>query len=177
MAIQLKGFSAGYAGVVRRSLAVIRRRLAGPPAPIPHDLRAGLRAILDGPRPRVALVYGGDRGVCAVPYARSAGYLIVLCRRTFDHARLPAVLLHELIHVARGWELDAEAFENALFAPREGARRPTAEDWTTFRAHDYQGWWVRMNPRTRLVTDYADRPIVTFPLPARSRRRSGRASG
>jgi hypothetical protein len=144
----------------------------------------------------VDLVYGGDQGVCAEPYSRSAGYRILLCKRTFlpekacvepssrgvrlrltrspqaeglrrddGHPRLPAVLFHELIHIARGWELDAEAFENAWFSPTEGARPPTRNDWRLFKQQDYQGWWVHIDPQTRRVTDYADRSILTFPAP------------
>lgn len=170
MALRLRGFMPERAHAVRRGLALIQRRLNDPPGPIPGDLRAALQDILSGARPSVTLVFGGAQGACEEPYARSAGYRILLCEKSFSSARggqprLPAVLFHELIHIARGWELDAEAFENAWFSREEGARPPTREDWTIFKEDGYQGWWVRVDPRTRRVTDYADRPILVFPPP------------
>jgi len=99
------------------------------------------------------------------PFGRSAGYRIVLYQRAFTERRILAVLFHELVHVVRGWELDAEAFENALFTRQEGARPPTLEDWELFREAKYQGWWVRVDPRTGDVTDFAGRHVVTFRRP------------
>ncbi len=175
MALRLAGFSAEYVKALRRSLALIRRRLHAPPGPLPQDLHAALQGILLGPRPVVDLVYGGAAGACQGPYSRSAGYRILLCEKAFSSGRLPAVLFHELVHVARGWELDAEAFENAWFSSAEGARPPTRDDWATFREDEFTGWWVRVNPRTRRVTDYADRFICTFAAPS-PRRAAGRRS-
>ncbi len=177
--IQLFEFRPAQRSIVRKSLALIRRRIEHPPDPIPQDLRQQLRAILASDRPVVNLVYGGAQGICQAPHARSAGYRVLLCAKAFlpeprsGIVRLPAVLFHELIHIARGWELDAEAFENAWFSVEEGARPPDRNDWAIFKADKYEGWWVRVDRRSRRVTDYADRPIVTFPPPARSRRRSG----
>jgi hypothetical protein len=100
---------------------------------------------------------------------------MLLCRKAFlpesrsQIVRLPAVLFHELIHIARGWELDAETFENAWFSVEEGATLPDRNDWGVFKEDQYRGWWVRVNPRTRQVTDYADRLIVTFPPPRRGK--------
>ena len=161
--IRIRGFRPEHMAIVRRSLATIQERLEHPPGPMPSDLRAELKAILGGSRPLVDLAYGGEQGLCAEPYARSAGYRIVLCKRAFDQTRLPAGLFHELVHIARGWELDAEAFENAWFTRAEGAAPPTKDDWAIFRAQRYQGWWVQLNPRTGRVMDYADRLILTFP--------------
>lgn len=177
MALRIRGFEAEHRHAILRSLALIRQRLSDPPRPIPRDLRAELQAILSGRRPIVDLVFGGAQGVCQKPRARSAGYRILLCKRAFSgrggQARPAAVLFHELVHVARGWELDAEAFENAFFSPREGARLPTEDDWPVIQQQRYEGWWVRMNPRTGRVTDQADRFIITLPVP--TSRRSGRA--
>lgn len=170
MAIRVRSFSPTQEQALDWSLALIKHRLRKPPGPIPRDLHSMLQDILSGRRPIVDLVFGGSEGICRVPYSRSAGYRILLCAKVFQSfmgraslGRLPAVLFHELIHVARGWELDAEAFENAWFTPGEGARAPTREDWAIFREDGYEGWWVRVDPRTRRVTDYADRLIVTFP--------------
>lgn len=146
---------------------MVEHRLARPPGPIPRDLAESLQEILRGVRPSVDLVYGGGDGGSGTPYARSAGYRITLYERAFAtdrrrEPRLAPVLFHELIHVARGWELDAEAFENAWFAPEEGARPPSRQDWRLFKEQRYQGWWVRLDPRTRRVRDYADRFIVAW---------------
>jgi hypothetical protein len=169
MALRISGFALPEKRALDRCLALIRERLNHPPGPIPHDLREQLLAIFLKDRPIVELVFGGAQGVCLEPYARSAGYRVLLCRKAFlpeprsRIVRLPAVLFHELIHIARGWELDAETFENAWFSVEEGATPPDRNDWAAFREDKYRGWWVRVNPRTRRVTDYADRLIVTFP--------------
>lgn len=168
MALHVQGLTGAQRRVLGRSRRIIERRLARPPGPVPRDLRDELRAILSAARPRVDVAYGGDGGGRRTPYASSAGYRILLYERAFAfppgrETSLAAIFLHEMIHIARGWELDAEAFENAWFSPSEGARRPSADDWTIFRMQDYEGWWVRLDPRSRRVTDYADRHVVTFP--------------
>lgn len=170
MALRLRGFTAAHQGALHQSRVYIARRMADPPCPIPRDLRDALTAALTGARPIVDLAYGGGGGGSETPYARSAGYRILLYERAFvteraAGSRLTAVLFHELVHIARGWELDAEAFENGCFSRAEGARPPTRDDWALFKGQRHQGWWVRVDPRTRRVTDYADRPIVTFPRP------------
>jgi len=168
MAINSRGFPRQYTRLLRQTLATIRQRLEHPPGPMPHDLRKELQAILAGDRPIVDLAYGGADGVCQQPFARSAGYRILLCAKAFlpeptsGIVRLPAVLFHEMVHIARGWELDAEAFENAWFSKVEGAAPPDRNDWAVFKADRYEGWWVRVDPHTRRVTDYADRLVVTF---------------
>ncbi len=179
MALRLQGFT----GVQRRALGqsrrLIERRLAHLPCPVPGDLCEELETILSARRPVVDLAYGGDGGGRRTPYARSGGYRILLYQRAFPspqgEAGLAPILFHELIHIARGWELDAEAFENAWFSPAEGARRPSKDDWTIFKEQEYRGWWVRLDPRTRRVTDYADRLVVTFPR--RALRSPGRPRG
>jgi len=168
MALRVQGFTVGQRRLISRSRTLIARRLAHLPCPVPRDLGEELQAILFARRPVVDLVYGGDGNGLPTPYARSAGYRILLYAKALPSTpgegnRLAPILFHELIHTARGWELDAEAFENAWFTQPEGARPPTREDWTLFKAQRYRGWWVRLDPRTRRVTDYADRPILTFP--------------
>ena len=179
MALRISGFPSPERHALDRCLTLIRERLHHPPGPMPHDLREQLLAILVKGRPVVDLVYGGAHGVCQEPYARSAGYRVLLCRKAFlpeprsRIVRLPAVVFHELIHIARGWELDAETFENAWFSRQEGATPPDRKRLVDLQGgSDTQGWWVRVNPRTRRVTDYADRLIVTFPPPASSRRKT-----
>jgi len=171
VALRVQGFTRVQQRALGRSRAIIERRLARLPCPVPRDLCEELRAILAAKRPVVDLAYAGDGGGRPTPYARSAGYRILLYKRAFtfaagDETRLAPIVFHELIHIARGWELDAEAFENAWFTPSEGARPPSEEDWTIFKAQEYRGWWVRVQPRTRRVTDYADRLVVAFPMKA-----------
>jgi hypothetical protein len=168
MALRVQGFTIPQRQAISRGRRIIERRLARLPCPVPRDLCEDLQAILFANRPLVDLVYGGNGGGQPTPYARSAGYRILLYQRALPLApsgegRLAPILFHELIHIARGWELDAEAFENAWFTHSEGARPPTREDWTIFKTQRYRGWWVRLDPRTRRVTDYADRLIVAFP--------------
>lgn len=168
MALRIQGFTSAQLRALGQSRAIVERRLAHLPCPVPRDLCEELDAILSARRPVVDVAFGGDGGGRRTPYARSAGYRIVLYQRSFPvhgdgAAGLAPILFHELIHIARGWELDAEAFENAWFTPAEGARPPTREDWTIFKEQEYRGWWVRLYPRTRQVTDYADRLVVTFP--------------
>jgi hypothetical protein len=163
MAVRVVGFSRERLTAVRAALALIRRRLASPPGPMPGDLQDALRAILSATRPRVTIAAGGHDGVCDGPCGWCAGYRILLCDRgLIDPARLPALVFHELIHIARGTELDAETFENGWFLPAEGARPPTAEDWVLFGRDRYCGRWVRLDPRTGRVTDGTGHPVVTF---------------
>ncbi len=167
--LSIQGFPAGLRQQINQALTLIRQRLAKPPSPIPRDLLDDLRAILGKPRPVVDLVYGDATGGCRMSYGRSAGYRILFCKKAFQEKRVAAVLFHEMVHIAMGWELDAEAFENAWFTRAEGTRLPSQEDWEEFKDRGYQGWWVQLAPRTRRVTDYADRLILT--LPPRPRRR------
>lgn len=172
MALRIQGFNDTQRRVIDSSRSVIERRLVRLPCPVPRDLCEELGAILSARWPIVDLAFGGDAGGRRTPYARSAGYRILLYQRAFAAreggiAGLAPILFHELIHIARGWELDAEAFENAWFTPPEGARPPTRDDWKIFEEQEYRGWWVCLNPRTRQVTDYADRLVVTFPRKAR----------
>jgi hypothetical protein len=173
MAIRLRGFSAKDERALERSLSRIRECLKDPPCPMPDDLRAGLRDIVSRSSPAVTLAFGGKKGACRDMVGRTAGYRVQLCQKAFSavsskRSRLTAILFHELVHVVRGKELDAEVFENALFA-KEGARPPTREDWASFEADRYRGWWVRVNPKTRRVTDYSDRLVLKFPAPTADR--------
>ena len=173
MAIRLREFTRTAERAIGKSLSLIRQRLRHPPRPMPHDLRIALEEIVSGKRPQVTLAFGGDSEACRDLAGRTAGYRVVLCPRAFaagrrQRTRLTAVLFHELIHVARGKELDAEAFENAWF-PDEGAREPTRADWASFAEDGYRGWWVHLDPRSRRVSDYSDRFIITFPKPTAAR--------
>jgi len=106
------------------------------------------------------------------PYAYTGGLSVWICERSFleqrrrRNRRVAAVLLHELVHVSCGSELDAEAFEQLLFAA-DGATPPDAGDWERFRADNLCGRWVRLDlARTPpAVTDHAGRRLGQFPVP------------
>jgi len=178
MAIIPSKFSDADKATILSILDRIKTRLEHPPAeaPMPEDLREQLLHIVSpAHRPRVQVVYGGTQAACRGHYARSAGYRVLVCDKTLrpepdtGRPRILAVLFHELIHIARGEELDAEAFENAWFTTEEGARQPTPDDQEIFYENHYKGWWVRMDPHTWQVTDYAGRRIVTLKDPSARR--------
>ena len=131
MALHVQGLTGAQRRTLGRSRRIIERRLEEPPSPVPRDLWEELQAILSTARPQVDVAYGGDGGGSRTPYARSAGYRILLYKRAFafpagQESRPAALLLHHMIHIARGGELDAEAFANAWLSRSAGARRPSA---------------------------------------------------
>jgi hypothetical protein len=121
----------------------------------------------------------GDRDtpVARGPYAYTGGVSIWICERAFleqrrqGNRRVAAVLLHELVHLLCGSELDAEAFEHLLFAT-DGAMAPDAGDWEGFRACNLRGRWVRIDTRRTppQLTDHAGRRLGPFPAPPGDRR-------
>lgn len=79
-------------------------------------------------------------------WAYTGGVCIWLGDRPFkdkNSMRLPAVLLHELIHVACGGELDSETVENFLFR-NEGAATLTKDDFEDFISCRFRGRWYRV---------------------------------
>lgn len=60
---------------------------------------------------------------------RRQGNKIWLCNTTSN--RIGSLLLHELVHLCGGTELDSEAVEHACF-DGSGATLPTSDDWTKF---------------------------------------------
>ncbi len=68
---------------------------------------------------------------------RQSGNKILLCCNTIScgssSSRLGPVLLHELVHVCGGTELDSEAVEHACF-DGDGATLPFGDDWDKFRS-------------------------------------------
>jgi hypothetical protein len=169
MAILCDGVKPAYRTRLQRGLDTVRERVRERRQRIPAGLQTRLRAFLESPHPQVRLfVDGGERGF----WACSTGYCMWIRPRCFTpwavtgSSRLPAVLFHELVHVAGGSELDAEALENALFTPKEGAVAPTAADWADFAARDYRGEWLSLNRRTGIVRDARRRVVCRFPRDA-----------
>jgi hypothetical protein len=137
-----------------KAVAAIRNRLSDPK--LPSDLRCSLTLLIDEeevqalrPVPTrshgVVIAYdAGEGNIGAGPYAYTTGPCVWICERSFaaGQARLEAVLCHELVHVACGWELDSEAFERALFPG--AATDPDTGDWESFRQQNWMGRWVYM---------------------------------
>jgi hypothetical protein len=153
-----RGFPLGYQQHVQQAVEAILDKLDSPPGGVklPPDLRGGLQTVLDGTKPfphtissRGVMLAFDDMGSTG-PFAYTGGSCIWLCQRTFEagQARLNAVLLHELVHVMCGWELDGEVFENLLFpyksATEEGATLPDVGDKKAFARRNWKGRWVRV---------------------------------
>lgn len=167
MAIVYPDVPARYHAQLAESLALIRARVAR--APLPRDLRATLLRFLSPTRKPAVQLFLATRATQG-RWGCSSGYCIWLHPRTFrpspgaPHSRLTAVLFHELVHVAGGNELDAEAFENLVFNAEEGAVPPTADDWSKFAAHQGVGQWVKLAGRQPA----ARRTVVRLPETAKA---------
>jgi len=152
MLIYDPGVPADKLDVLMQAVKAIRDTLGDPK--LPSDLKYSLTLLVDEEEvppsnpvpmrsPGVAIAYDPWReSAGAGPYAYTAGPCIWMCERSFaaGQARLEAVLCHELVHVACGWELDAEAFERALFPT--GGTAPDLGDWESFRRRSWMGRWV-----------------------------------
>jgi len=156
-----------------QSLQKIRECVAKKGSLIPDALYKQLNNMLDSKETHVEVeikdddvlrVEEGTQGHWAY-WGSGTGRYIEINSRCFDWwagedgskpdnpPRLTAVLLHELVHVAGGEELDAEFFENTLFGPKDGATLPTADDEKSFKERQYKGVFVSMDPNTREVSD------------------------
>lgn len=117
-------------------------------------------SFIDGLRPALEDAWDDVEIDCTDPACngglagRVIGNLMLICPNTLagTQARLNAVVLHELVHVTGGSELDSEAIEWAAFAGA-GATLPTAGDRTDFsndplwngNPNEVQGDWVIVN--------------------------------
>ena len=149
---------------------------AHPPI-LPRNLRRMLRGMVDADSiyPRVTIAC--DPRTAA--YGYTGGSCIWLGEKSFPQnspsgPRLAAVLLHEMVHAACGLEMDAEAFENALFEGA-GATPPNDDgkddDWDKFRRRNWEGRWVYLvkdpsNGSLAVVNTLWGNPICRFPIPA-----------
>ncbi|MBI4537630.1 MAG: hypothetical protein HY712_06705 [candidate division NC10 bacterium] len=103
------------------------------------------------------------------PYAYTGAACIWICERTFREQRVmgtrrvAAVLLHELVHVLCGSELDAEAFEWLLFE-LDGATAPDGGDWESFRLYNMRGRWIYLDTHRTppQIMDYQGRSLGGF---------------
>jgi len=162
-----------------KAVAALRCRLPDPR--LPAALKRTLTLLVDEeeaeashPTPTwsvgVSLAYDPWQGEIGTgPYAYTTGPCVWICERSFaaGQARLEAVLCHELVHVACGGELDAEAFERALFP--EAASDPDPGDWESFRRQNWTGRFVylrREGAEASARTHEADLEVCRFPIPA-----------
>ncbi len=160
------------------AVAAIRSRLTDPK--LPSELRRVLTLLIDEEEvqasrpvpmrsPGVVIAYDPWVGKIAPgPYAYTTGPCIWICERSFaaGQARLEAVLCHELVHVACGWELDAEAFERALFPG--AATDPDPGDWESFRQRNWMGRWVYMRKQgnaAAVKTHASHTEVCRFTIP------------
>jgi hypothetical protein len=178
MPIRFGGFTPSQKALLEKTRRTIQRKVRK--AKLPPPLASGLETRLATTGGETVYVtYRKDKeGECAKETRageETKSYTmgpnqIYLCKRGLNalyegKRRLGAILFHELVHSCGGKELDAETYENLLF-DGDGARPPTGDDWDErFRADCYDGVWVRVNPRTREVTDLNGNPVITFREP------------
>ncbi len=156
MTMAFRGFTADQERKLSKALQEVRTKLRT--ARLPPDLASGLTRRLN----EVALEYLGKKGLCGKGTPPTASFTqglftVFICAKAFTATyqrkrRLPAILLHELVHTCEGNEVDAETFENLLFKG-EGATPPDKKDlMKRFSEVDFKGIWVEMNRRTGDVT-------------------------
>jgi len=143
-----------WAKALATSREEILKRLAKPEHRpfFPIDLLQKLKSFLSNDRPRV-FVFVDMRSVNGWS-GFASGYCVTLRPRNFnvDLIRLNAILLHELVHVAGGLELDAEYYENLLFPKHDKGTPPDLQDLTEFKKKlregkkdEYQGYWLYLD--------------------------------
>ena len=141
----------GELQAVKNARAHLQHSFANSLPNIPEDLQYILRQLLleaapeDKPQearrcavPPVALVCYDTR---SLPYkACTQGSTIWLCSSAFK--RLEPILLHELVHVACGNELDSEAVENVRFTGPSGTLN--FGDFKSIATRRWRGRWYRI---------------------------------
>jgi len=151
------------------SQKIIRKCIKDKRAKIPPPLLEELKDMLDDKRTVIEVEVKKDEQL-GFPepsqgnwahWGSGGGRYIEINSRCFDPwtkkgkekpPRLTAVLLHEMVHIAGGNELDAESFENILVSEKDGAVPPSKEDEKEFRDCKYCGVYVSMNRKTRRVS-------------------------
>ncbi len=161
------------------AVGTLRRRLTDPT--LPTELARILTLLIDEEEvqasrpvptrsPTVVVAYDPGEGMAGRgPYAYTTGPCIWICERSFaaGQARLEAVLCHELVHAACGCELDAEAFERALFPG--AATDPDPGDWDDFRQRNWMGRWVymrRQGDQAAVKTQESHTEVCRFAIPS-----------
>jgi hypothetical protein len=140
-----KEISAKEKAQIRRALTDIKRCVHANRATLPIDLLEELTNFFN-PRKRPKVEIFVSKKTIG-KWGEAGGYSIWIHPNCFGKmkssgtSRLAAELFHELVHIANGNELDAEVFENLIFA-KKGATPPTKCDWPKFKGVDYRGWWV-----------------------------------
>ncbi len=99
------------------------------------------------------------------PWAYTGSACVWLTDRTFTAGdrRLAAVLLHELVHVLCGRELDSEVSEHHLFPESATLNQ---QDLTSFRQGNWRGRWFRVFKRNHKAIAKHDWGEIELPIPA-----------
>ena len=151
MAIVCEEMSAARSKRIGDALKLIRKRVEEYKPKLPSDLYDALqrffaedrKSYADCVKTFVSKNMDGKRG-------EAGGQSVWISPTCFETKTGPggdllaAELLHELVHIACGNELDAEFFENLLFL--KGGTPPTEGDWWKFEGSDFKGWWVSLTP-------------------------------
>ena len=153
MLIYESGFSEAQLGQLGVAVRLINDALRSTNN-FPKNLQRDLEGLLAGqdPSPTMAIapyaVIAYDPRTDG-PWGYTGGACVWLTGRVFDPEgdRLPAVLLHELVHVLCGNELDSEVSESYLFS-KKGATLPDPGDLTSFRQANWRGRWFRLIRRS-----------------------------
>ncbi len=170
MAIKYVGATEQQIDQLDQTRKVIRKRMNEKREKIPAALFKQLAAILNDKKLVIELEVKDDARLFITDpskpgnwgyWGSGGGRYIEINSRCFSPwskgreekpPRLTAVLLHEMVHIAGGNELDAESFENILFSEKDGAALPSRDDEKEFRACKYEGVYVSMDPKTRDVS-------------------------
>ena len=177
MAIRYIGASAQQEQRLKASQQIINSCIAKNRAKIPPLLLSQLNAMLDPKNSDTVIeLEVKDDAQLGFPepsqrnwahWGSGGGRYIEVNSRCFDRwtkkgtkekrpPRLTAVLLHEMVHIAGGNELDAESFENLLLKPEHGAVAPSEKDEEDFKDSKFQGEYVSMDSKTREVSVFME---------------------
>ena len=169
MAIKYVGITRERQDQLGRSQVLVRKRISTSKDMIPKRLFSQLTELVD-PEKKNAFVELSVRNQVRDLWAFSNS-TIEIDPKCFepqkgkspnhqDPPRLTAVLLHELVHISGGDELDAEFFENRLFTLKDGARLPTPTDEEDFKEHGYKGEFVQLDPASREVRERGTQRVL-----------------
>ncbi len=162
-------FSVPQKTQVENAVELIKGKLQGV-VNFPKNLHRGLDEILNGQAtsPTMAMapyaVIAYDPRTNG-PWGYTGGASVWLTDRAFTagDGRLAAVLLHELVHVLCGNELDSEVSEFHLFPRR--ATLPDPGDLTSFRQANWRGRWFRAIKRNHKAVVKHDWGEIVLPIP------------
>lgn len=168
MLIYDSGFSSSQRGQLGVAVGLINQAL-GSTTNFPNHLQQDLKELAgQPPSPTMAIapyaVIAYDPRTNG-PWGYAGGAIVWLTDRAFTAGdpRLAAVLLHELVHVLCGKELDSEVSEYHLFP---GSHTLDLYDLTSFRQANWRGRWFRMIKRNHKAIAKHDWGEIELPIPS-----------